>query len=72
MEALHCRPFEEEEIDAMPGILGYRVKSGDSLWEIAKRYYTTVPEIMQMNELTSEEIKVGDKLLLLKQMVSIL
>ena len=72
IESLHCRPFGEEEIDAMPGILGYRVKAGDSLWEIAKRYYTTVPEIMQMNELTSEEIKVGDKLLLLKQMVSIL
>ena len=72
IEALHCRAFTEEEIDAMPGILGYRVQQGDSLWEIAKRYYTTIPEIMQMNELTSEEIKVGDKLLLLKQMVSIL
>lgn len=72
IEALHYRPFGEEEIDAMPGILGYRVQQGDSLWEIAKRYYTTVSEIMQMNELTSEEIKVGDKLLLLKQMVSIL
>ena len=56
----------------MPGILGYRVQQGDSLWEIAKRYYTTVQEIMQLNELTSEEVKVGDKLLLLKQMVSIL
>lgn len=72
IERLNTRPFEEEEIDSMPGILGYRVQYGDSLWEIAKKNYTTVSEIMQMNELASEEVKVGDKLLLLKQMVSIL
>lgn len=72
IESLQCRPFEEKEIEVMPGMLGYRVQSGDTLWEIAKKHYTTIQEIMQINELTSEEVKIGDKLLLLKQMVSIL
>lgn len=40
----------------------YLVKSGDTLWNIAKRYKTTVSDIMMLNGLENENIIVGDKL----------
>ena len=51
----------------MPGITVYVVKQGDTLWNIAKKFYTTVEEIRQMNELEEEELSVGTPLLLVKK-----
>ncbi len=58
-----------EELDynmlkKLPGICGYIAKPGDTLWDIAKKYYTTVEKIMDMNKLASENIKPGMKLLI--------
>ena len=41
-------------------------KSDDTLWDIAKRYGTTVNKIMETNNLASEDIKTGMKLLVVK------
>ncbi len=40
----------------------YEVKSGDSLWKIAKNNSTTVAAIKQANNLTKDTLKVGQKL----------
>lgn len=40
----------------MPGITVYVVKPEDSLWDIAKKFYTTVEEISAVNELKDGEI----------------
>ena len=40
----------------------YLVKPGDTVWKIAKRYKTTVSNIMELNNLENDNIKVGDKL----------
>ena len=40
----------------------YHVKGGDSLGKIAKRHGTTVKAIRQLNGLTSDNIRVGQKL----------
>ena len=37
----------------------YIVKSGDSLYKIAQNYDTTVSEIMQLNNLTSTSLSIG-------------
>ncbi len=50
----------------LPGITGYIVRQGDTLWDIAKRYGTTVSKIMETNNMNSEEIKNGMKLLVVK------
>ena len=50
----------------LPGITGYITGEEDSLWEIAKRYGTTVGKIMETNNLVTEEIKPGMKILVVK------
>ncbi len=40
----------------------YTVKQGDTLWSIAKRYKTTVEDIININELESDKIDIGNKI----------
>ena len=61
------KPLDVKKLQEMPGIVGYIVQSGDSLWKIAKKFHTTVESIMSMNELSSEEIRPGDRLILVKE-----
>ncbi|MGN1188222.1 MAG: SPOCS domain-containing protein, partial [Lachnospiraceae bacterium] len=61
---LEEEPLDYNVIRKLPGISGYIVKSGDSLWNIAKKHYTTVERIMELNNLPSENIKPGMKLLI--------
>ncbi len=60
-----------EKVQALPGIVGYIVNDGDTLWDIARQYYTTVQDIMETNELASEEIRTGDRLLIIKTVDSL-
>lgn len=58
--------LDYEKIRKIPGIVGYVVKDGDTLWSIAKNYFTTVESIREQNEEIGE-IKPGDKLLIVKE-----
>lgn len=59
-------PRSMEDVRRQPGMVGYIVSEGESLWDIAKAFYTTKEEICQLNGLESEEVKAGDRILLLK------
>lgn len=64
--------MEEAELDLerlqkMPGIVGFIAGENSSLWDLAKEYCTSPESIMELNEMTSEEIMPGDRLLLAKQ-----
>ncbi len=72
IEEAEYASIDMEELTKRPGIVGYIVKDGDDLWSLAKTYSTTKEGIMEVNELTSEEIKSGDKLLIFKENMSIL
>lgn len=66
-----------EEIDLntlqnMPSIIGYIVKAGDTLWKIAKKYYTTVDTLREMNDIVKEDVIPGDKILILKKIDGII
>lgn len=65
-------PMDLERFQEMPGLVGYIAKDSDRLWDIAKKYNTTVDSIRQLNHLEQDEIHRGDKLLLLKQTEGIL
>ena len=58
--------FDMEEFEKMPGIVGYYVREGDTLWDIAKQYHTTVESMKQMNDLAGDEIIPGDRLIIVK------
>jgi hypothetical protein len=46
----------------IPSITVYFVQNGDTLWDIAKRYYTTTELIMGMNDMKDEKITEGQQL----------
>lgn len=64
---MEVTPINLERKKALPGVIGYIVKKDDTLWSIAKAYYTTVSRIREMNSLDSDEICAGDKLVILKE-----
>lgn len=59
-----------EKLQNLPGIVGYIVKEGDSLWKIGKQYYMTVADIKEINSLTSDEVKKGDMLIIIKNVTA--
>jgi hypothetical protein len=59
--------LDYEKLQSMPSIVGYIVKAQDSLWNIAKKYYTTVDTIKELNDLEDNNLKVGDKLIIMKK-----
>lgn len=79
---LNCIVFEQQQIEKMtevqeepldlvalqekPGIIGYIAGEQDRLWDIAKENYTTISDIMTANQMSSEQIKAGDKILIIK------
>ena len=72
IESVAFQPVQAEELEARPGIVGYIVRSGDRLWDLAKRYQTTEESIREVNKLENGEIKTGDKILIFKENMSIL
>lgn len=64
---IDIQPFEEELFEELPGIVGYVVQQDDSLWDIAKRFYTTVDQIRLVNEIEEEEAAPGTRLIIVKE-----
>ncbi len=59
-------PIDSEKKAAMPEIVGYIVKPEDNLWSIARKYYSTTDSIKALNNLESDEVMAGDKLIIVK------
>lgn len=70
IEKVEEQPLDRNKIQNMPGITVYMTAAGDTMWDIAKRFYTTVDEICRINELEGEEVKPGQPLLLVKKVGS--
>lgn len=60
------QPVDYERLNEIPGMVGYIASEGDTLWNIAKRYSTTVDMLKQMNDFKGEEVSVGDRFLIMK------
>lgn len=58
--------LDMRRLQELPGMVGYIVQNGDSLWEIAKENHTTVEKIQELNQLSGSEIHKGQKLVILK------
>lgn len=51
---------------SLPGMVIYVVKEGDNLWNIGKKYYIPVDRLRELNHLNSDELQIGQKLLIVK------
>ena len=60
-------PLDMEQLQKRPGLVGYIAKDGDSLWSIAKENHTTVEDILRDNHRTDENLRRGDKILIVKK-----
>ena len=61
-------PMDLEHLQKLPGIVGYIVQPGDTLWKIAKKFHTTIETIMEANGLTDNSISAGERLILVKEL----
>lgn len=63
---------DAEDIPVKGGAVIYTVKKGDSLWSIAKKYHTTINDILELNKNKIEDPDViypGQRFLILKKFV---
>ncbi len=65
--AIQSAPLDTAKLQSLPGIVGYIVQQGDTLWDIAKKFHTTVDSIAAANELPDSQVKKGTRLLLVKE-----
>ena len=42
------------------------VQQGDTLWDVAKRFYTSLEEIRELNQMTDDQLKPGEPILVAK------
>lgn len=59
-------PLENEKMAALPGMVVYVVKEGDNLWDIGKKYYVPVETLVEMNDLDSQDVQTGQKILVVR------
>lgn len=60
-------PMDVQKLQKMPGIVGYIVQPEDTLWKIAKKFHTTIDNVMVTNSLTEQSINPGERLILVKE-----
>lgn len=60
------KPLDSEKMENLPGMVIYIAKPGDSLWDIGKKYYVPIQSLVELNDLPGQEIKPGQKLLIVK------
>ncbi len=64
--------FDKNFFDKFPSMTVYVVKPGDTLWKIAKRFNTTIEDIVLINDIEDpDKIYPGEKFLILKNIPQI-
>lgn len=58
--------IDSVKLGSLPGMVIYMVHEGDNLWNIGKKYYVPVNTLRELNGLGSDELKAGQKLLIVK------
>ena len=57
---------KEQKVTYYKYYTNIEIQPGDTLWDIGKRYYVPVSQLKEVNELPTEEISAGDKILVVK------
>ncbi len=67
VEDLEEEPLDMDRIRRMPGMVIHIVQPGETLWDISKAHATTCEAVMELNELKEENLKTGQKILMVKE-----
>ena len=63
---VNVMPIDYVKKSKAPGIVGYVVKEGDSIWSVARKYYATTESIRKINGLDKDQLVPGEKLIVVK------
>ena len=63
---IDVREIDTEARRELPGIVAYIARDGDNLWQLGKKYYVPMEQIRETNHLTGDELKTGDKILIVR------
>lgn len=63
MESCEEEAFSENEGE-QAGIVGYIVQQEETLWDIAKKYHTTMEDIIETNGMSVPKVKAGDRIII--------
>jgi hypothetical protein len=66
IDSVEEKTYDEGETDEA-GLIGYVVKPGDDLWDIAKNNHTTEADIMEMNNMADGSVVPSQKLLIMRK-----
>jgi len=58
--------IDSDRMQKIPGITGYVVGEEESLWDIAKKYMTTVDALKDVNDITSDYVHQNDTIIIVK------
>lgn len=61
-------PIAEEILNSIAGMTLYVVQKDDTLWKIAKKYNTSIDDLLEVNEIENpDKINIGQRILILKK-----
>ena len=64
--AVDSKEMDAERCNNLPAMAVCFASSDDTLWEMGKRYGVPIKQIRDMNQLTSDELKEGEKILIVR------
>ena len=68
LEEVELQDMTKEELDSYPSMTVYQVGKNDTLWILAKKFNTTVKDILEINDMeVTESLKEGQKIIILKK-----
>ena len=70
MTEVEMQEMDLKKLQDLPGIVGYMVQPEDTLWSIAKQYYTTPEKICELNQIEEKDVRPGMGLVIVKTVLS--
>lgn len=63
---VQVKPIDTEKYALLPSAVICFAEEDTPLWEYGKRYYMTVDDMKRLNNITADELKAGEKMILVK------
>ena len=70
MTEVEMQEMDLKKLQDLPGIVGYMVQPEETLWSIAKQYYTTPEKICELNQIEEKDVRPGMGLVIVKTVLS--